>query len=90
MEGEQRLRDADYALMDAIKNLIDIILSAGLAKPQLLDEMFQHQIQGYLQRRMPDAVAIAELLRRFATDPQREALRQQIRTVLREPPAGTA
>jgi len=92
--SDDSLSDAEIALMDAIKALMEIMMTAGIAKPAAFDFMLTHQRNGYLSKRMPTAAAVMEMLRTFATDPQRDAQRQELRAnlqrILEEPPQGTA
>lgn len=84
------LNDVEIALMDAIKAVVEILLTQNIAQPDTFDQMFTHQRDTYIQKKMPDAAAVMEMLRQFASNPQRAAQREAIRTALREPPKGTA
>lgn len=84
------LRDTEIALMDAIKSILEVIMTAGIAKPELFDRMFSHQRDGYLAKGNGSAAGVMELLRAFVSDPTRAAHREGLRKVLTEPPAGSA
>ena len=84
------LRDSEIALMDAIKSLMEILLHANIATPRAFDHIFTNQRDGYLAKQMPRAAAVMELLRQFATSPEREEHRQTLRQLLAEPPQGSA
>ena len=84
------LGDAEIALMDAIKSVIEILMTAGIAKPAVFNRLFTHQRDAYLQKEMPTAAAVMEMLRLFAIDPGRAASRDTQRKVLEEPPQGSA
>jgi len=89
-EDDWQLRDSELALMDAIKTILEIIMTAGIAKPSLIDKMLDQQTQKYMQKRMPNAVVVMGLIRKFVKDEQREEHRKQLRKILRESPAGSA
>ena len=57
---------------------------------QAFEEAFAHQRDGYIAKGLPKTAAILEHLRLFATDPKREAFRQELRHALSEPPKGSA
>lgn len=84
------LSDVEIALLDAIKTVMEIIMTTEIAKPIVFARMLGHQRDGYLAKKMPSAAAVMELLRTFAVDPQREAHREALRTILREQPKGSA
>ncbi len=84
------LRDSEIALMDAIKTIAEIIMTAGIAKPAIFDRMFAAQRDGYLAKQMPNAAGVVETLRLFCVDPSREAHRQQLNQILGSPPQGEA
>lgn len=87
---DTELRDSEIALMDAIKSLMEIMLTAGIAQPKTFDKLFTNQRDGYLQKHMPAAAAIMEMLRHFAVNPDRQAYRELSRMVRNEPPQGSA
>jgi hypothetical protein len=87
---EPILSESDIATIDALKTLVDIMLSAGVAPPSVFDEALAHQRDGHLQNGRQKTAGMLEVLRQFATDPQREASRQQIRQALRSRPKGQA
>ncbi len=89
-DNHEKLTDIEIALMDATKTVLEIIMTAGIAKPPVFDRMFTHQRDEYLQKRMPSAAAVMEMLRHFATNPEREAHRSALRKILAEPPQGSA
>ena len=89
-QKHQGFSDTEIALIDANKTIMEIIMTIGLAKPPVFHRMLTHQRDQYLQKRMPDAAAVMEVLRRFAIDPKREAHREALRKILTEPPRGSA
>ena len=89
-EGAGRLRDAEIAIIDTLKILLEFIMATGIAKPSLLDKMLDQQSRAYLQKQMPDALVVIELLRQYVSDPQRAAHREEFRKILGEPPLGSA
>jgi len=89
-DESNQLRDPEIALMDAIKTVMEIIMTAGIAGPSVFDKMFSHQRNAYLQKRMGEAAGVMELLRKFASDPTREKHRETLRKLLMEEPKGSA
>jgi hypothetical protein len=85
----EQLTEGEIALMDAIKSIIDVMLESGVP-PQAFERNFVHQRDGYIRTGRPKAAGMLEMLRLFATDPQRAASRQQRSQTLREPPKGQA
>jgi hypothetical protein len=80
----EALNDAEIALMDATKSLIEILLAHGIAKPSEFDTIFTYQRDAYVQKSMPNAAAIMEMLRQFSTTRGAE------RAFLNLPSAGSA
>ena len=75
--------------MDAIKSIMDIMLDAGIPAAAF-ERNLAHQRDGHLRADRPKSASILEVLRIFATDPQRAASREQLRRTLGEPPKGQA
>jgi hypothetical protein len=69
------LRDTEVALMDAIKIVLEIILAAGIARPNAVDQLLAGHSHKYAEKRMPAAVAVMESLRAFVKTFHREAHR---------------
>jgi hypothetical protein len=84
-----KLRDSEVALLDAIKTILEIVIAKGILSPQVIDEMLARQSQSYPPE-MPRAVFVMDLIRAFVMDPKRAELREQIRRIQQEPPAGSA
>lgn len=80
----QTLNDAEIALIDAIKSLIEIMLARHVANGTELNQIFSFQRDAYLKKKMPTAAAVMEMLREFSTK------RSEHRGLLEEPPAGSA
>ncbi len=89
-QEHQGFSDTEIALIDVNKTIMEIIITVGLAKSSVLHRMLTGQRDQYLQKRMPDAAAVMEVLRKFAVDPKREAHREALRKLLTEPPRGSA
>ena len=81
---QQKLNDAEIALMDAIKSLIEIMLARHVATGAEFDHIFSFQRDGYLKKQMPTAAAVMEMLREFSST------RSEHRGLLEKPPAGSA
>jgi len=87
---DTELREADIALVDVIKTLMDMMMTAGVATPTALDGVLGQLRDGYMLNQMATAAGIMEHLRRFATDPARGPNREAIRKALEQPPQGSA
>jgi len=85
-----QLTESEVALIAALKTVIEIMLNAGIAPVAVFDEMFAGQRDSYIAKGLPTAAGVIELLRLFATDPAREALRQQRRRTVSEQPKDSA
>jgi len=44
-EDDWQLRDSELALMDAIKTILEIIMTAGIAKPSLIDKCLTSRLK---------------------------------------------
>jgi hypothetical protein len=86
MDDDEKLRDYEIALMDAIKTVFEIIVAKRILPPEVLGEVLAKQRDSYPQDTMPGAIFVMETLRSFVTDPARI----QARRFHDEPPAGTA
>jgi hypothetical protein len=89
-DKSNQLRDTEIALMDAIKTVMEIIMTAGIAGPSVFDKMFSYQRDAYIQKQMGEAAGVMELLRKFASDPTRAEHREGLRKLLTEEPKGSA
>jgi hypothetical protein len=87
-EFKSKVSDADIALTDTLKALFEVLIMRGVVDAAGLDKLLVHQRDSYLEKRMPDAVAVMELLRRFLDDPKRAAEREEIRKLLQAKPQG--
>lgn len=90
MDEVHKLSDEAIALTDAMKTLIEIMLTAGIATPAVFDRFYGEQRDGKLRRECVRGAAIMETLRLFAIDPARATHREGVRAILREPPQGSA
>ena len=89
-EENSKLRDSEIALMDAIRTILEIIVSKGILAPEIIDKMLAHQSQVYPEETMPRAVFVMNMIRQALKDPARAELREQHRRIRQEPPAGSA
>jgi hypothetical protein len=84
------LRDSEVALMGALKTVFELLLTAGVT-PAQIDKLLASQQKIYAQDPvMPRAVFVMQSLRDFVLDAGRAEHREQVRQILREPPAGSA
>ena len=88
--AETDLRESDVALVDAVKVLIELLMKAEIAQPAALDRQFAQQRDAYMADQMPTAAGIVEHLRQFATATGRETSEAGLKTLLRDPPQGSA
>ena len=86
MDDNEKLRDYEIALMDALKTIFEIIVAKRILPPEVLGEMLARQRDSYPRDTMPGAVFVMEELHGFVTNPER----LQARRFHDEPPAGTA
>jgi hypothetical protein len=87
---DDKLREAEIALMDTLKTVFEIMLNAGVS-PAQIDKLLASQQEVYEQEPvMGQAVFVMEGLRGFVRDPKRARHREQVRQILKEPPAGSA
>lgn len=89
-EQPHQLSEIEVALISAHKAIIDVLLNAGIVSAKVLEEIFAEQRNAAVQKGMPVAAGVMEILRLFASDPEREAFRQQLRRAAKEPPQGSA
>lgn len=87
--SDDRLRDSEIAIIDALKMLIEIMVASGIAKPDGLQRLFSHQRDGYITKNMPNAAVVMEVLRSFA-QPPKPVQNDAHRKALEEPPQGSA
>jgi hypothetical protein len=83
---DNNLRDSEVALMDAIKTILEILMTAGV-KPEQIDKLLASQTYPQV---MPRATFVIDSLRKFVRDLGREEHREQVRRIREEPPAGSA
>ncbi len=88
--GDERLRDSEIAIVDALKMLMELLVATGVVKAEVFQKIFAHQRDGYIAKEMPNAAVIMEVLRGFAVAPARDPERQALREALEKPPQGTA
>jgi hypothetical protein len=82
--------DTEIALVDSIKTILEIMMTQNIVGPVALDKMFASQHQYYTDEKMLAAASIMRRLRRFVSDPQQKAHRENLRILLQEEPEGQA
>jgi protein-disulfide isomerase-like protein with CxxC motif len=90
MAEDYTLSDTEIALVDSIKSILEIMMARNIAGPVALDKMFANQHQYYADENMLAAASVMRRLRRFVSDPQRKAHRENLRILLQEEPEGQA
>jgi hypothetical protein len=93
--NDDRLRDSEIAIVDALKMLMEILVATGVVKADVFQRIFAHQRDGYIAKDMPNAAVIMEVLRGFAVPPQQpeadqKADEEALRRELDKPPQGSA
>jgi hypothetical protein len=81
-EDDWQLSDTEFALLDVNKTLLEIIISAGIVKPDTVDQMLIDLKSKYEKRKMTNAHVVIDLLRAFLSDPRRAELRERLRSIL--------
>ena len=84
------MTQTDFAMTSAVKAIIDILLVSGLAQPRAFDARFESMSHAYAAQGDLKAAQLLEMLRAFANDPKRAAVRETRRKLRDEPPAGSA
>ena len=88
--GEDKLRDSDIAVIDALKMIVEILVARGVIKAESVQQIFAHQRDGYIAKQMPNAAVVMEVLRTFVVTPASDEKRQALQRALAEPAQGTA
>ncbi|MFO1185887.1 MAG: hypothetical protein U1E56_14050 [Bauldia sp.] len=87
---DDKLRDTDIALIDALKMILEILVVRGVVKADSVQQIFAHQRDGYIAKEMPNAAVVMEVLRSFAVTPAQSERREALNRALAEPAQGTA
>jgi hypothetical protein len=85
----EKLRDSEIAVIDALRTLLEILVASGIAKADTLQRLFAQKRDAYIQKDMPDAAVIMDVLKGFA-QPSSPAVSDEHRKALEKPPQGTA
>jgi hypothetical protein len=86
---EDRLRDSEIAIVDALKLLMEVLVATKTVKADVFERIFAQQRDGYIAKQMPNAAVIMEVLRGFAVKkPEGDA--PDVRDELSKPPLGSA
>ncbi|PWU01237.1 MAG: hypothetical protein C5B53_03120 [Candidatus Melainabacteria bacterium] len=80
MSSEDRLSDGEIACIDAIKTILEVIISNRLITPEKLAEAYRFQANAYLLKDMPTASGAMMLLVQFLENQQRNAARELLNT----------
>ena len=87
--GNERLRDSEIAIVDALKLMMEVLVATGTVKADVFERIFAQQRDGYINKEMPNAAVIMEVLRGFAAKPEEEA-KPDIENELNKPHQGSA
>ncbi len=66
---EERLRDSEIAIVDALKLMMEVLVATGTVKADVFERIFALQRDSYIAKEMPNAAVIMEVLRGFAVKP---------------------
>lgn len=90
--ADERLRDSEIAIVDAIKLMMEVLVVTGTVKPEVFEQIFAQQRDGYINKSMPNAAVIMEVLRGFAARPpgKSESSEDALRSEMDKPPQGSA
>ncbi|MCC6734498.1 MAG: hypothetical protein IT534_00050, partial [Bauldia sp.] len=83
--SDDRLRDSEIALVDALKLIMEVMVATGTVKATVFEQIFAQQRDAYIAKTMPNAAVIMEVLRGFAAKPPKPAAPAR-RPELDEPP----
>lgn len=89
-ENSENLRDSEIALIDAIKDLIQIMTLTNPNIHSMLRNAFSFQRAEYEEKNLPGAVQIMEILGRFVGEATPGTEQKLIRRLLQIAPAGSA
>lgn len=89
-KDEDKLRDSEIAIVDALKMLMEVLVATGTVKAEVFQKLFARQRDGYIAKEMPNAAVIMEVLRGFAQPTPRSEEDEAIRRELEKPPQGSA
>jgi hypothetical protein len=81
---------AELALADALVLIMDVLALHGIMKSDALDSVFVFLEQRYHANGLKSSAAMAQYLRDHLAQPNRVATPAQLRTLLEQPPKGTA
>ncbi|MGD9738821.1 MAG: hypothetical protein AB7O56_10460 [Bauldia sp.] len=87
---DERLRDSEVAIVDALKMMMEILVATGTVKPNVFEKVFALQRDNYIAKDMPNAAVIMEVLRGFAAKPIAAPGGNAGREELDKPPQGSA
>ena len=88
-KDDDRLRDSEIAIVDALKLIMEVLVATGTVKATVFEQIFALQRDSYIAKTMPNAAVIMEVLRGFAAKPLKPA-EPAVRPELDKPPQGTA
>ena len=89
-KDEDRLRDSEIAIVDALKLMMEALVVTGTVKAEVFEQIFAQQRDSYIAKEMPNAAVIMEVLRGFAGKPTTNADDDALREQLEKPPQGSA
>jgi hypothetical protein len=89
MSDYKELSDVEVGMLDAIMTIMETLLALGV-NPSVLGESLRFQRDAQRDAGRADAAAILDVLRDFASDPERQQHRENFQLLHKEPPKGTA
>lgn len=89
-KDDERLRDSEIAIIDALKMMMEVLVATGTVKASVFETVFAQQRDGYIAKEMPNAAVIMEVLRGFAAKPVTTTPAAPEHSEMDKPPQGSA
>ena len=90
MLGVTDTGELQVACNAAFKTIFEIMLANDVTTPTQINHCLSHQRDVLQSLGLENGAEFLESLRQFATDPERNAEREQLKRLAGEPPAGPA
>ena len=89
-KDDERLRDSEIAIVDALKLMMEVLVVTGTVKAEVFEQIYAQQRDGYINKEMPNAAVIMEVLRGFAARPPGTSEDDALRDEMDKPHQGSA
>lgn len=84
------VRDFDHGTLAALRMVFDILIRKGAITRESAEAQLSHMRGQFVAQQMPEAAYVMSDLIRFVGDPDRQKAREEIDTLRRSPPEGSA